>query len=41
MYNKAKNHCKDIQFIWVKGHDMNELNNRADVLAVEASKQVL
>ena len=41
MYNKAKNHCKDIQFIWVKGHDTNELNNRADVLAVEASKQIL
>lgn len=41
MYKKAKNHCKDIQFIWVKGHDVNELNNRADILAVEASKQVL
>lgn len=41
MYKKAKNHCSNIQFIWVKGHDTNEFNNRADVLAVEASKQVL
>ena len=41
MYKKAKNHCSNIQFIWVKGHDTNEFNNRADILAVEASKQVL
>lgn len=29
-----------VQFIWVKGHAENEYNNRCDVLAVEASKQV-
>lgn len=26
----------DIEFIWVKGHDSNEFNNRCDKLAVEA-----
>ena len=41
MYNKAKHHCSNIEFIWVKGHDINEFNNRADELAVEASKQIL
>lgn len=41
MLQKAKSHCSDIQFIWVKGHFDTEFNNLADNLAVEASKQVL
>lgn len=41
MLQKAKSHCSDIQFIWVKGHSDTEFNNLADNLAVEASKQVL
>jgi len=41
MLQKAKSHCSDIQFIWVKGHSDTEFNNLADNLAVEASKQIL
>ena len=26
----------NIEFVWVKGHDSNEFNNRCDKLAVEA-----
>lgn len=37
VYGKAKTLCSNIQFNWVKGHDINELNNMADELAVEAS----
>ena len=37
VYNKAKTLCSNIQFNWVKGHDINEFNNIADKLAVEAS----
>ena len=37
VYNKAKTLCPNIQFNWVKGHDINEFNNIADKLAVEAS----
>lgn len=41
MLQKAKNHCANIQFIWIKGHSNTEFNNLADNLAVEASKQIL
>ena len=37
VYNKAKTLCSNIQFNWVKGHDINEFNNISDKLAVEAS----
>ena len=37
VYSKAKTLCPNIQFNWVKGHDINEFNNVADKLAVEAS----
>ena len=37
VYSKAKILCPNIQFNWVKGHDINEFNNVADKLAVEAS----
>lgn len=37
VYNKAKCLCSNIQFNWVKGHNINEFNNSADKLAVEAS----
>lgn len=37
VYSKAKTLCSNIQFNWVKGHDINKLNNMADELAVEAS----
>lgn len=37
VYSKAKTLCSNIQFNWVKGHDINEFNNAADKLAVEAS----
>lgn len=37
VYSKAKTLCSNIQFNWVKGHDINEFNNVADELAVEAS----
>lgn len=37
VYSKAKTLCPNIQFNWVKGHDINEFNNAADELAVEAS----
>lgn len=37
VYNTAKSFCSDIQFTWVKGHNINEFNNIADKLAVEAS----
>lgn len=37
VYSKAKTLCSNIQFNWVKGHDINEFNNVADKLAVEAS----
>ena len=29
----------EVTFVWVKGHDENEFNNRCDRLAVEAIKQ--
>ena len=37
VYSKAKTLCPNIQFNWVKGHNINEFNNIADKLAVEAS----
>lgn len=37
IFSKAKKYCSNIQFIWVKGHNINEFNNSADRLAVEAS----
>ena len=37
VYGKAKILCPNIQFNWVKGHDINEFNNCSDKLAVEAS----
>ena len=37
VYSKAKTICPNIQFNWVKAHDINEFNNAADELAVEAS----
>lgn len=37
VYVKAKTLCPNIQFNWVKGHDINEFNNISDKLAVEAS----
>lgn len=37
VYNKAITLCPNIQFNWIKGHDINEFNNTADKLAVEAS----
>lgn len=37
VYSKAKTLCSNIQFNWIKGHDINEFNNVADKLAVEAS----
>ena len=37
VYSKAKTLCPNIQFNWVKGHDINEFNNISDKLAVEAS----
>lgn len=37
VYSKAKTLCSNIQFNWVKGHDINEFNNCSDELAVEAS----
>lgn len=37
VYDKAKTLCSNIQFNWVKGHDINEFNNATDELAVEAS----
>lgn len=39
MYHKAKNHCSNIEFIWVKGHSTNMFNNLADELAFNASKE--
>lgn len=41
MFRKASNHCSDIHFIWVKGHDTNIMNNKADVLAYNASRECL
>lgn len=37
VYEKAKTLCSDIKFEWTKGHDIDEFNNLADKLAVEAS----
>lgn len=37
VYNKAKEFCSDIKFEWTKGHNIDEYNNLADRLAVEAS----
>lgn len=37
VYSKAKILCSNIQFNWVKGHDINEFNNAADKLARESS----
>lgn len=36
---KAKKFCSNITFCWTKGHSNSEMNNRADELAVEASKE--
>ena len=32
--------CHDVSFIWVKGHDENEYNNRCDKLAVGEWKRL-
>lgn len=45
-YKYASELCKDIEFIWVKGHENNDslfstMNNLADRLAVEASHMVI
>lgn len=37
VYEKAKTLCSGIKFEWTKGHDIDEFNNLADKLAVEAS----
>lgn len=37
VYNRAKEFCSDIKFEWTKGHNIDEYNNLADRLAVEAS----
>ena len=37
VHNKAKEFCSDIKFEWTKGHNIDEYNNLADRLAVEAS----
>ena len=37
VYEEAKAFCSDIKFEWTKGHDIDEFNNLADKLAVEAS----
>lgn len=37
VYNIAKEFCSDIKFEWTKGHNIDEYNNLADRLAVEAS----
>lgn len=37
VYSKAKEFCSDIKFEWTKGHNIDEYNNLADRLAVEAS----
>lgn len=37
IYNRAKEFCSDIKFEWTKGHNIDEYNNLADRLAVEAS----
>jgi ribonuclease HI len=37
VYNRAKKFCSDIKFEWTKGHNIDEYNNLADRLAVEAS----
>lgn len=35
----ALNDARDVDWIWVKGHADNELNNLADALAVDAMEQ--
>ena len=40
VYSKAKTLCPNIQFNWVKGHDINEFNNIADKLARESSNLI-
>ena len=40
VYSKAKTLCSNIQFNWVKGHDINEFNNAADKLARESSNLI-
>ena len=35
----AQNDRHDVEWIWVKGHADNELNNLADALAVDAMEQ--
>lgn len=37
-YEKASKFCDNITFEWIKGHENNVFNNRADELAVEASQ---
>lgn len=46
VYDKASSLCKNIQFVWVKGHTsktdyFSEMNDIADKLAVEASQMVV
>ena len=39
VYNRAKEFCSNIKFMWTKGHATNEFNNLADELATTASKR--
>lgn len=40
MYKRCNKYCSNIIFEWVKGHDTNPGNIRADELAVEASNYI-
>lgn len=40
VYGKAKTLCSNIQFNWIKGHDINEFNNSADELARDSSNLI-
>jgi ribonuclease HI len=40
MYKRCNKYCNNIIFEWVKGHDTNPGNIRADELAVEASNYI-
>lgn len=37
IYEQAKTYCKDIKFVWEKGHNDSKFNIIADDLAVNAS----
>lgn len=46
VYTKASSFCKNIEFVWVKGHTnktdtFSKMNNLADRLAVEASQMIV